>query len=236
MALTARGYPTGLPRVPARNATIMKDGWARDGSGRTHPGGTIRVVQTQAGRDAATKVAANSSPSVFLDLDTVLLESRWAPRGPELHLRPGIADGLARLRQVAEHLIVLVEPSTTETARRPDLRLEVLMDALGGDSADLIYARCPHGGTSEAPECDCRKPGTGLIDAARAEHGLDDRGGWHIGGDQTGVQAGRSAGLRTIRVGPVGEDHLSAVHRADQDARDLLTAANLVLMEALTAV
>lgn len=194
-----------------------------------------RTVQQESGRDAGNKVATSPSIPVFLDLDTVLLESRWAPRGPELHARPGVAEGLARLRQVTDQVIVLVDPPAPEQARRPDLRLEVLEQALGADSVDLIYARCPHPPTRDGPECECRKPGTALIDAAREDHGVDERGGWHIGGDQMGVQAGRSAGLRTIRIGPAGEDHLSAVHRADHDARDLLTAANLVLMETLTA-
>jgi hypothetical protein len=55
-----------------------------------------------------------------------------------------------------------------------------------------------------------------------------------VGADQEGVVAGRGAGLKTIRIGPVGEDHLSAVHRADYEARDLLDAANHILFEALT--
>jgi len=195
----------------------------------------MRRVHPPTGRDPESRLAGPAPTTVFLDLDTVLLESRWTPRGPQLHVRPGIEEGLARLRQVADTLVVLVEPLSADAARRPDLRLEVLESALGSDASDLVYARCPHGGTADTSRCDCRKPGTALIDAVRAEQGVDERGGWHIGGDQTGVQAGRAAGLRTIRIGPAGEDHLSAVHRADLDARDLLTAANLVLMDTLSA-
>jgi hypothetical protein len=66
-----------------------------------------------------------------------------------------------------------------------------------------------------------------------AAHGLSSRGSWFVGGDQEGVVAGRNAGLKTIRVGPVGEDHLSAVHRPDFEARDLLDAANHILFETL---
>lgn len=176
--------------------------------------------------------------AVYLDIDTTLLEERWEPRGPELHLRPGVLEGLARLRQVVDQVVVLVEPPGAGTARKPDLRLAVLDEALGPEAAGLVIVTCQHEETAEEAEgdtCDCRKPGTGLVDDARRLHGLDERGGWHVGGDQLGVQSARAAGLRTIRIGPLGEDHLSTVHRADYDARDLLAAANLVMMETLTA-
>ncbi len=184
-------------------------------------------------------LTADDKPTiaVYLDLDTTLLEARWEPRGPELHLRPGVLDGLSRLRQVVDQVVVLVEPPAAE-ARQPDLRLEVLDEALGPEAEGLIIVTCQRldlADEADADGCDCRMPGTGLIDDARRLHGLDERGGWHVGGDQLGVQSARAAGLRTIRIGPVGEDHLSAVHRADHDARDLLAAANLVMMETLTA-
>ena len=44
---------------------------------------------------------------------------------------------------------------------------------------------------------------------------------------------GRGAGLRTVRIGPLGVDHLSSVHRPDYEARDLLDAANHILVEEL---
>ena len=40
-------------------------------------------------------------------------------------------------------------------------------------------------------------------------------------------------GLRTVRIGPLGEDHLSSVHRPDYEARDLLDAANTIMLDAL---
>jgi hypothetical protein len=47
--------------------------------------------------------------------------------------------------------------------------------------------------------------------------------------------AGRGAGLHTVRIGPHGEDHLSLVHRPDYEARDLMDAANHIMIEALSA-
>jgi D-glycero-D-manno-heptose 1,7-bisphosphate phosphatase len=168
---------------------------------------------------------------VFLDLDGALVEQRVGRYGPDYLLRPGVEDGLQRLRQIGDRLVVLVEPLQSRPGRRPpprDPRLERLETELGPDATDLVFVRCPHGADGS---CRCAKPGSGLIELTIERLGLPDVEGWHIGGDQAGVQAGRTAGLRTIRVGPLGEDHLSAVHRPDHEARDLLDAANWILIE-----
>jgi D-glycero-D-manno-heptose 1,7-bisphosphate phosphatase len=171
--------------------------------------------------------------AVFLDLDTVLLAIYPGRRGIELGLQADLPESLDRLTQIAEHLVVLVDPPPADGGHGLETahRLDVLRQGLGRQFEELIVVTCPHG---EHGDCPCAKPGSGLIELAIDEHGLRRRGGWHIGADQEGVQAGRAAGLRTIRVGPVGEDHLSIVHRADYEARDLLDAANRIMLESLT--
>jgi histidinol phosphatase-like enzyme len=171
---------------------------------------------------------------VFLDLDSVLLSSHPGRYGPELALQADIAEAIDRFSEAAEAIVVLVDPPASDTPHVMDTvhRLDVLRKNLGPAFDALIIAVCPHG---EARKCDCAKPGSGLIDQQMREHGLAQRGGWYVGGDQEGVVSGRGAGLKTIRIGPVGEDHLSAVHRADYEARDLLDAANHILFEALAA-
>lgn len=151
----------------------------------------------------------------------------------ELGLQADLPECIERLEQVAERVVVLVDPAPLEgsNGRETERRLDTLREGLGPLFDRLTIVTCPHG---EEWTCQCGKPGSGLIELAVAEHGVRPRGGWHIGGDQEGVQAGRSAGLKTIRIGPVGEDHLSAVHRADYESRDLLDAANRIMLESLT--
>jgi hypothetical protein len=167
--------------------------------------------------------------TVYLDLDGALVETRPGRYEPEFFVRPGVEEGVARLLQIADHVVVLAEP----IRRRPgqpryqeDPRVACLRDTIGPDADGVTFVRCPHAGRA----CDCAKPNGGLITLAREKLQLP-ADGWHIGGDQEGVQAGRSAGLRTIRVGPSGDDHLSTVHRPDHEARDLLDAANRILVE-----
>lgn len=171
--------------------------------------------------------------AVFVDLDTVLLAMHRGRRGLELGLQADLEESLERLAQVADHVVVLVDPPPQEGGhgRETSRRLEVLRSGLGATADRLLIVTCPHG---EDGSCRCAKPGSGLIELAMERHGVSTRGGWHIGGDQEGVQVGRSAGLRTIRIGPSGGDHLSAVHRADYEARDLLDAANRIMLESLT--
>ena len=171
---------------------------------------------------------------VLIDLDTVLLGMHQGRRGIELNLMADLPVSIDRLRAVAHRIIVLVDPPPRETleanGRETPTRLQTLHDGLGelADGLDIVI--CPHG---ENGHCNCAKPGSGLVDEAVTQSGIRPRNSWYIAGDQEGILAARSAGLRTIRIGPLGEDHLSAVHRPDYEARDLLDAANTIMRDAL---
>jgi histidinol phosphatase-like enzyme len=173
--------------------------------------------------------------AVFLDLDTVLLGIYQGRRGLELGLQADLDEALDRLEEVAEKIVVLVEPPPPESqhGRETEARLKVLREGLGDRLDRLILVRCSP--EDEAlPESDCGKPHSGLIERAIRRNKIGRRDAWHIGGDEEGVVAGRGAGLRTIRVGPLPQDPLSNIHRADYEARDLLDAANRILLETLS--
>lgn len=174
---------------------------------------------------------SNGAPSVYVDLDTVLVSTYQGRRGAELGVHADISAGLERLSQIADDIIVLVHPQTTQTRPRitTEQRLAYLKERLGPTIDSVKLMSCPHSDGA----CDCPKPGSALIRLAMERYELPRRGGWYIGADQEGVVAGREAGLRTVRIGPNGVDHLSSVHRPDYEARDLLDAANHILVEEL---
>ena len=184
--------------------------------------------------DASARSNGDRGPTVYLDLDTVLLAIHQGRRGVELGLQADLNEALTRLSEVAHPIVVLVDPPPSEIRHGLETtkRLDVLRDGLGATVDDLIVVACPHG---EERACSCAKPERGLIDIAVKQHDLPPRVGWYIGADQEGVVAGRTAGLRTIRIGPLGEDHLSTVHRPDYEARDLMDAANHILIEEFAA-
>jgi len=195
----------------------------------------MTVVKEDVARGAATTEARRApvlvTPRcVFLDLEAVLLAEHRGPRGVELGVQADIAHGVERLAQVADWIVILAYPTSRSPRRASDdERLRVLSSELGHGMDDLLVVACPH----EDGACDCAKPGSGLIELAMADHHLPHHHGWFIGGDQEGVVSARSAGLSTVRIGPQPTDHLSSVHRPDYEARDLLDAANHILMEEL---
>jgi hypothetical protein len=172
------------------------------------------------------------TPAVFIDLDTVLLAMHQGRRGLEIGLQADLPEAIDRLREISDRVIVLVDPPPSEGAagRETELRLQVAREGLGDSAHKLTFVACPHG---ERRTCECAKPDSGLIEVALADYGLKRRGSWYIGGDQEGMQTARGAGLHTVRIGPAGEDHLDVVHRPDHEARDLLDAANRIMLEVL---
>ncbi|HWH24748.1 MAG TPA: HAD hydrolase-like protein [Candidatus Limnocylindria bacterium] len=193
-------------------------------------------VQTRK-QDAAAPVDEDAfdgaTGPVFIDLDSVLIAFHQGRRGLELGLQADLELALDRLSELGGPLIVLAEPTPRENGngRETARRLETLREGIGDHYQRLLIVTCPHG---EDGSCNCAKPGSGLIEHALREHNLSRRGGWLIGGDQECVQAARHAGLKTIRIGPLGDDHRSAVHRADYDARDLTDAATRIMLESLS--
>jgi D-glycero-D-manno-heptose 1,7-bisphosphate phosphatase len=73
----------------------------------------------------------------------------------------------------------------------------------GGGKIDGYYY-CPHHPEAEVEkfrkDCDCRKPGPGMLRQAAADLGLDLSRSFTVGDKWTDVQAGVTAGARGILV------------------------------------
>ena len=59
---------------------------------------------------------------------------------------------------------------------------------------DIIY--CPH----DEGQCTCRKPQPGMLLEAARRHDIDVAESWMIGDQERDVEAGKSAGCRTVLV------------------------------------
>ena len=72
-----------------------------------------------------------------------------------------------------------------------------------GARIDAVYY-CPHhptaGDSRYTASCDCRKPGTGMIDQASHEYDVDSSKSFMIGDKWIDVELGQRAGVRTILV------------------------------------
>jgi histidinol-phosphate phosphatase family protein len=145
-------------------------------------------------------------PAIFLDKDGTLLENvpfnadpsrmRWAPtacaalatlaalRMPLFVVsnQAGIARGL--LRESDMHVI--------------ESELRTRFASCGAELAAYYY--CPHDAPGGIVQCACRKPGTGMLRRAAEEHGIALGSSWMIGDILDDVEAGSSAGCRTILI------------------------------------
>lgn len=129
-----------------------------------------------------------------------------------------------------------VDPSEMRLAAGPALtalqplsqRSRQLFRPVGADIHDFCYGLC-------APAaCGCRKPGSGLLLRAAAEHGLALEDSWLIGDILDGIEAGHRAACRSVLIdtGNEAEWRASPMREPDHAATTLAEAAASVLSAA----
>lgn len=144
--------------------------------------------------------------AAFLDRDGVINRrppaGEYVTRREKLEFLPGVAEAIARLdgagfqviiisnqRCVAKGLLTMGDLESIHQRMCKDLA------AAGAIISDGYY--CPH---DLEPSCGCRKPAPGMLLAAAREHDIDLAASWMIGDSEIDVQAGNSAGCRTVRI------------------------------------
>ncbi len=160
--------------------------------------------------------------AVFFDRDGTLNEMIYdethgvmdSPRRPEqVHLVPGAADAVSRVRSAGNLVVVVTnQPGLAKgTMDKQDLALvnNRLHDMLRerGAEWDAIYY-CPHhpvsGIRSElVVTCECRKPKPGLLVKAAKDMGINLLQSWMIGDGIVDIEAGKNAGCRAILFSPL---------------------------------
>lgn len=153
-----------------------------------------------------------SSVAVFWDRDNTLIRDPGYISDPDqVELLPGAADGLKLLTAAGFENIIVTNQSGVARGKFDEPTLERIHDrmvalfAAEGARIDAIYY-CPYlageGAVVEKyrQDSDLRKPKPGMILKASLERKIDLAGSWMIGDTLHDVQAGRSAGCRTILV------------------------------------
>jgi D-glycero-D-manno-heptose 1,7-bisphosphate phosphatase len=180
--------------------------------------------------------------AVFLDRDGVIVEQHeYLNRPEDLVLIPGVGEAIARLNAAAIPVIVVTNQAGVAKGHLTLSDLEEIHARLHRELStykahlDAIYY-CPHHPEATVPaflrDCPCRKPGIGMFEKARDEHGIDLDASYLIG-DATGdILAGKRARCRTILVatGFGGSDKRYEVE-PDLRVADLPEAVELILAE-----
>ena len=181
--------------------------------------------------------------AVFLDRDGTINE--WKGHlacANDFTLIRGAAEAVKQLNEAEYRVIVVTNQpviargeTTFEEVRRIHWKMETLLGEQGA-FIDRLYL-CPHHPDKGFPgevamlkiACDCRKPGTGLIEKACDEFNIDLGESWFIGDTTTDMLTAQRAGLRSIMVetGEAGCDG-KYVLRPDFVVKDLLAAVNFI--------
>lgn len=147
-------------------------------------------------------------PAVFLDKDGTLIENLPFNVEPAaMRLAPGAAPALRLLARLDFALIVVSNQPGVGMGHFPEhalfgveRRLREMVNAAGANLRAFYY--CPHSPVARTPRyrtpCGCRKPAPGMLLRAAREHGVDLRRSWMVGDILDDVEAGRSAGCRTV--------------------------------------
>jgi histidinol-phosphate phosphatase family protein len=205
--------------------------------------------------DVRTGVVERSSlavkrPAILLDRDGTLIEEvPFLTRPEEIKLIPGTTEALRLLRGAGYRIAVVTNQPVIARGDCTVRQLQHIHDCLEmalrreGAFLDRIYY-CPHhpdkGFKGERPElkidCECRKPGKGMVRQAARELNLDLPGSWLIG-DRTGdIQTARNCGVRAVllRTGSGGRDQRYDV-TPDFVFDDLLAAARFIVQQSPAA-
>lgn len=138
--------------------------------------------------------------AVFFDRDGTLMEEvEYCSDPAKVRVFPGAAEGLARLRAAGWLNVIITNQSGIgrgyfTVADYEAVQAETLRQ-LGG-TVDGTYFCADH---PDVPS-ERRKPGTGMVEEAVRDLGIEARRSWFIGDKGIDIECGRKAGCRTILV------------------------------------
>ena len=155
-------------------------------------------------------VTRERRPAIFMDRDgTISEEVGYVNHIDRLRLLPGSARAIRLINDSPYAAVVVTNQSGVARAMFPESLVDEVHDRLRailareGARLDGIYY-CPHhpehGESPYWARCDCRKPGTGMIEQAARELGLDFSPSYMIGDKMVDVECARAAGMKGVLV------------------------------------
>lgn len=147
--------------------------------------------------------------AVFLDRDgTINIEKEYLYKPEEFEFTSGAIEAIRLLNHAGYLVIVVTNQSGVARGFYSEedlIRLHHYIDRLlksGGAWVDAWYY-CPHHTAGKAPynlACSCRKPLPGMLQQAAADHAIDLSRSWMVGDKLADIEAGLSAGSKSILV------------------------------------
>lgn len=188
---------------------------------------------------------SDTRPAVFFDRDnTLMVASEYVGDPKDVVLVNDAAEAVTGVRHMGFATVVISNQSgvargffTEKDVRAVNRRLDELLKARDRRAVIDRHEFCPHHPTHGiAPyrqACQCRKPRDGMLRRAASALGLDLGKSWLIGDAPRDIEAGRSAGTRTILLSPPDLEPSEAAHSVSQVKPDFQVSS---LREALWVI
>ena len=177
--------------------------------------------------------------AVFLDRDgTIARDVHYCRQVEDFEILPYVPEGIRLLNKSGFKVIVATNQSGIARGYFTEETLAQIHQKMKGEltkcaaTVDAIYY-CPH---HPDDGCDCRKPKPALIYQAAEEHDIELSQSFFIGDQWQDVEAGHSAGCKTILISPppplqmtTSQSNKSNIIKADFIAHDFLEACKWVV-------
>lgn len=173
----------------------------------------------------------NPITTVFLDRDGVInVDSPdYIKSWPAFHFIPGSLEAIVRLSRAGYRVIVITNQSAVGRGMITAAELASMHDKLcqavaakGGRITDIFV--CPH---HPDDACDCRKPKSGMILAARNRYTIDLTRSVMIGDSAKDILAGKAAGCRRTVLVRTGNGAAAIASLEKEGSRPDHVAADL---------
>ncbi|MFC1514056.1 D-glycero-alpha-D-manno-heptose-1,7-bisphosphate 7-phosphatase [candidate division KSB1 bacterium] len=148
--------------------------------------------------------------AIFFDRDgTIILEKGYIDNVEKIELIPGATEVLFEIMNLGFKIVIISNQSGVARGYFPESRVTEINSELENIlksekvTVDGVYY-CPHHIDGSIPEykieCKCRKPGTGMIEAAVKDLNIRIDGSFLVGDKLSDVECGFNAGLKSILV------------------------------------
>ena len=191
-----------------------------------------------------------SRAAVFLDRDgTIIEEVGYLDRVERVAFYPWTVDAVRALNRAGLRVIMV----TNQSGVARGFFSEAVVDEVHGRIASMLeaggaridaYYYCPHHPDGKiqkyAEQCECRKPGRGLVDRAARELGVDPARSFVVGDRWADVALARTVGAKGVLVrtgyGLSEETRPPQGLVADAVADNLVGAASWILRNLQSAI
>lgn len=138
-----------------------------------------------------------------MDRDGVLTKEKgYVDSGDGLEVFPYVAECIEEIHAKGYYAIVVTNQSGVARGLIREEKLQEMNELLiMWTGVDAVYY-CPHHPAGKIAEfrktCNCRKPGTGMFEAAKERFSIDMEKSYMVGDRACDIMAGQNAGVRTV--------------------------------------